>query len=163
MDCIMNLNTSQLQISLNSKSIPVENHNLIAKLILTSIRHFCTSVLENSQDKNISETASTYMRELKDFRNTVVQFNPKLDDEIQSLILSILLLHFPNGLNGVQSCEIDNLMNLNRDTYDAFNFCGLSSHLRSIKYVKNASKQLKNLWKFLRNQHLMQLLISYPY
>lgn len=145
MDCIMNLNTPQLQTALSSKSIPVENHNLIAKLILTSIRHFCTSIIENSEGKNISETASIYMRELRDFRSTVIQFNPKLDGEIQTLILSILLIHFPNGLNGVQSCDIDSLMSLNRDTYDALNFCGLSSHLRSMVVDKIRQECLKTV------------------
>ena len=152
MDCIMNLNTSQLQAALTSNSIPIENQNLVAKLILTSIRHFCISVINKSHGgKNISEIAGEYMRELKDFRNTVVQFNPKLDEEIQTLILSILLLHFPNGLSGVQSCDLDALMNLNRDTYDAFTFCGLSSHLRSIVVDRIRLECLKTVEEFMES------------
>ena len=131
MSDVMNLDVPKMETCL-FESIPVENRGLISKLILTSIRHFCTKIINESKTKTISEIAILYMKKLKDFRNVAVKFDSSLGSEIQTLILSILLLNFPNGLSDLKYEEIDDLMNLDQDTYEALNFCGLAAHLRAL-------------------------------
>lgn len=132
MECIKNLDGEQFQATINSSGVPIENHKLISKLILTSIRHYCTSVIASSPLNNISEISNIYMSKLQNFEQFAIHFDESLHDEIQALILSILLLHFPNGLTDVLADDIDGLMNLDQKTYDSLNFCGLSTHLRAV-------------------------------
>ncbi|OHT06034.1 hypothetical protein TRFO_05675 [Tritrichomonas foetus] len=150
MNFIMNLNTNELK-NCSLDSIPPENHSLVFKLILTSIRHYCSRIIRNSPGKTISEIAITYMKNLTEFKNIVTQFNPKLNDEIQTLIFSVLLLHFPKGLSDLQSDDIDELKYLDEETYDAFSFCGLSKRLRSLIVDQIRSECLKTVEEYTDN------------
>ncbi|KAH0790742.1 anaphase-promoting complex subunit 2 [Histomonas meleagridis] len=78
------------------------------------------------------------MNNLHEFKTAVVLFNPDLDNEIQSLLLSLLLINFENGINDFKFFN-NNDISLNQEIYDAFTFCGLIPQFRSliVKHIKN--------------------------
>lgn len=115
-----------------SKGVQEENRKLISKIILTAIRRFCINLIKKEKFATISEIALLFMENLQQFRSEVVQYDSSIDSDIRSLLLSILFIHFPKGLEEYQTTDFDNLKTLDAQTYQSFQFSGLLNHLRDV-------------------------------
>jgi hypothetical protein len=104
---------------------------LIGKLVLTSIRRCCPRILAELPTTDISAAAVAFMLKFHEFFDAAVRFDEALSAQMQSLLRSVLLLRFPDGLHEFP-CDIDSLATLDAQAYDAFSFCGLTRHLNQL-------------------------------
>jgi anaphase-promoting complex subunit 2 len=104
---------------------------LIGKLILTSIRRSCQQILAELPATDISAAAVAFMLKFHHLFDAAIRFDGALSAHIQSILRSILLLRFPDGLHEFP-CDIGSLATLDAQAYDAFSFCGLMPHLKRL-------------------------------
>ena len=127
-DVIWNLDGDAF-LEMKDRVVTAENALLVSHLILTAIRRISSDVLRSNSD--ISSAALDIMSKLKDFRKIAVHYDETLNYEIDSLLMSLLLNKFPNGLKDFP-LETEELMTLDLKIYEAFAFCGLSLHLKQL-------------------------------
>lgn len=109
-----------------------ENYKLFTRLFLVQVRNSISKLLKEEDYGSISIAAQKTFDKMKGLMEVVKPIDEDLEQEIVTLIRSLLIHKYPYGMQEFESKDLDSILEISDSKFKALFSCGLKQYLSEI-------------------------------